>query len=77
MTDLERLKILYDELDGSDFWAVASHDEQAEIYRIRMLNEIIRIANRLGLSKLAYLAGEAKENDDVSGVLASLEEMFE
>jgi hypothetical protein len=76
MGDLDRLRVLYDELDGSDFWAVASHDEQAEIYRIRMLNEIILIANRLGLSKLAYLAGETKESSDVSEVLASLEEMF-
>ncbi len=49
--------------------------EQAEIYRIRILNQIMQVANELGLIKLAWLANEAKLIGDAHAVIEELEQM--
>ena len=73
----KQLRDLYEELLGANFACLASHDEFAEIYRIRLLNKlIVLVKEHRELAKLAYLAQEAKLKGDLDELLQFIEGML-
>lgn len=76
MGKYEHLQNLYDDLLGVDFDALATHREQSEIRRIRILNEIVKEAERLRLSRIIYFAREAQQTGDITDVLGAIEEVL-
>lgn len=73
------LTYLCDELEGADFSTIVPYTnrERAEVYRINILNKIIARAKELKLPHIAWLAQEAKENDDAGPVIDAIRQMLQ